>query len=871
MKKTDKFYNKLTPMMQQYFELKDEAKDAFLFFRLGDFYELFFDDAKIVSKLLDIALTGRDCGLDSRAPMCGVPHHAADAYIAKLIKAGHKVAMAEQVGEVGQGLVKREIVRIVTPGTALEDEMLDAGKNNYLLCVYHQLEEAKNPLSAKMGAAWADVSTGELAFIEIDGMVRLNELLARLNPSEIIANEKMIDLSINLSTVKFGSVSPFSLISDKEFDYVSCLESVNSLSKLDLIKKVKNKPNCVIALGALLNYIKQTQKKWLEHIRPVDEEETDRLELGMTATKTLEIFANNSDGKIKGSLLWVLNKTSTSMGSRNLKKWLARPLKEKQKIDDRLDSIEELLSQAPLLTSKIEEELSNIGDIERICSKISSSSIKPRECLNLADSLLSSLNIKKLLGGASSALLKDLSNKIEDLSKLANLLNSAIRPDASGLIRDGGIIKMGFNKEFDALKSIKTNAESILDQIVLREKEHTGIKNLKISFNRIFGYFLEVPNSQKSLVPYRYTRKQTLANAERYITDEIKEIEAKILNSDERALKLEIEIYEKLQENIRGYLDKIFTSANAIANIDTIFSLFKVSRENGYTKPQIKNGSLELIISEGRHPIVEVLLNANEFTPNDTLLDGGDNKIMLITGPNMSGKSVYMRQVALTVIMAHLGCFVPAKTANIPLIDKIFTRVGAGDDILAGRSTFMVEMQELSYILDEVTDKSLCLLDEIGRGTSTYDGLSIAWAILEYFSKNFRTKILFSTHYHELTDMEDKFDGVKNYKLGVREYEGVIVFIRKLLRGRANKSFGIEVAALSGLKREIIDRAKELLGKLEKESLAEKGVKEEKGIGLFDERKHNDNEIVKILSEIDLDAISPRHAHDILADLKRKV
>jgi len=871
MKKIDKNFNKLTPMMQQYIELKDQVKDAFLFFRLGDFYELFFDDAIKVSKLLDITLTGRDCGMTERAPMCGVPFHAADSYIAKLVKDGHKVAMAEQVGEVGQGLVKREIARIITPGTVLDDDILDAHKNNYLLCVYHQPEISKDPLQTKIGAAWTDISTGELDFCEIDSMVRLNELLARINPSEIIANQKMIDLSINLSTVKFGSISPFSLISDLEFDYVSCLDSISTLPKLDLINNVKTKPNCAIALGALLGYIKQTQKKWLGHIKP-SEEEADHLELGITAAKTLEIFANNTDGKAKGSLLWVLNKTATNMGARNIKKWIARPLKEKQKIIDRLNSIEEFFSQSVVFIKKVEDELSCIHDIERICSKISSSAIKPKDCLNLADSLIASYNIKKLFSNLNSNLIKSLSNKIEDLSHLAALINSAIKPDAPNIIREGGIIKEGFNKELDALKNIKTNAESILDQIVLREREHTGIKNLKIGFNRIFGYFLEVSNSQKSLVPYRYTRKQTLANAERYTTEEIKEIETKILNSEEKALELELDIYEKLQEKIREYLDKIFSSANAIANIDTLYSLFKVSKENNYTKPQIIDSTLELKIIEGRHPIIELLLNANEFIPNDTLLDGNDNKIMLITGPNMSGKSIYMRQVALIAIMAHIGCFVPAKMASIPLIDKIFTRVGAGDDALSGRSTFMVEMQELSHILDEATGKSLCLLDEIGRGTSTYDGLSIAWSILEYLSKNLQAKVLFSTHYHELTNLEDNYQGIKNYKLGVREFEGTIVFIRKLLRGRANKSFGIEVAALSGLKGCIIGRAKELLLKLEKKVLVEKEGAKDLNAGQTTMFKSSmDSEIVKILSELDLDSITPRHAHDILTDLVKKL
>jgi len=879
MKKNDINFNKLTPMMQQYLELKEEAADAFLFFRLGDFYELFFDDAIKVSKHLDITLTGRDCGLKERAPMCGVPFHAVDGYIAKLIKSGFKVAMAEQVGEVGQGLVKREIIRIVTPGTALEDEILDADKNNYLLCVFHQLEDRKNPLAANIGAAWADISTGELNFCDIDGMVRLNELLARLQPSEIIANQKMIDLSINLSTIKYGTVSQFSYISDIEFDYNNALDTINSDLKQDVIQKIKNKPNCVAALGALLGYIKRTQKKWLDNIKPVNENNIEHLELGMTASKTLEIFYNNSDGKKRGSLLWALDKTSTHMGARNIKKWLNYPLKDRQKINERLNAVEELIKQPALLTSKIDDELQNIGDIERICSKISLNSIRPKDCINLANSLTACLNIKKLFCNFDAVLLKELANQIDDLSTLSSLIISAIKEDAPNLIRDGNIIKSGFNKELDSFQNIKTNAQGILDQIAIREKEHTGIKNLKIGFNRIFGYYIEISNSNKSQVPYRYTRKQTLANAERYITDEIKEIETKILSAETKALELELKIYEKLQEKIRGFLDRILMSAAAISNIDTIFAFFKISKEHGYVKPQIVDDSLELKISEGRHPIVELLLGANEFTPNDTMLDGDDNKIMLITGPNMSGKSIYMRQVALIAIMAHLGCFVPAKAAKIPLIDKIFTRVGAGDDVLLGRSTFMVEMQELSYILDEATDKSLCLLDEIGRGTSTHDGLSIAWAILEYLSLNLRAKVLFSSHYHELTHLEGRFLGIKNYKLGVREYEGIIVFIRKLLRGRADKSFGIEVAALTGLKKSIIDRARVLLGKLEKRGLRVDGASEagdgdskgDKEGGSGDDGAAFGHEIFKVLAELDLDNVSPRHAHDILADLKKKL
>jgi len=854
--------NKLSPMMIQYLEIKEQYKDCILFFRLGDFYEMFNEDALLASSVLDLTLTGRDCGLEERAPMCGVPFHAADAYVAKLIEKGYKVAICEQVTQPGEGkgIVKRDIVRVVSPGTLIDNIMLTEDKNNYLV--------SAACMDGKIGVIWADVSTGEFNYIGLDEYetIKLNELLSRIVPSEIICNQEMLLKSVELSIVKYSTVCPFTIFDETAFDYDNALSIVNNKLNKESIKEICAIPVCVCAAGALLSYIEKTQKRSLGHFdNAVKEIENSFMTIDMNARKTLELIESTSGGK-KGSLLWLMNKTKTSMGSRLLRTSIEMPLNDVDKINQRLDAVAEFVS-----TTRIREDvgiaLKKISDIERLCGRISYGNITPKDCLALSYSLQALPILKDSLSECSTDLIRHLCENIFLFNDLATHISNVVAEDASNLIRDGGIIKNGFDAELDEYRRIKNGAKSILAEMELQEKEETGIKNLKIGFNKVFGYYIEVSKSQLSLVPYRYIRKQTIANGERFITEELKELEDKILRSEELALKRELFLYDELVAQLKEYVKEILHTAKAVAQVDFLLSMAEVSKENNYVRPQMTSQAKNINIIEGRHPVVEKIIS-EPFVPNDTYLDA-DSRIMLITGPNMAGKSIYMRQVALIVIMAHIGCFVPAKSAEISITDKIFTRVGASDDLNTGRSTFMVEMSEVASILNGATDKSLVLLDEIGRGTSTYDGLSIAWAIMEYFSKNYKSNVLFSTHYHELTELEGILDGVKNYKLTVREYKNTIIFLRKLLRGSANRSFGIEVAAIAGLPDDIILRSKEILKKLTNaDILNQSKVSSGNQLSIFDSSKSN--EIIAILKDLNLDEISPRNAYDILADLKEK-
>lgn len=852
----------MVPMMKQYLQVKENYKDAILLYRLGDFYECFFEDAVIASKELDLVLTGRDCGEEERAPMCGVPFHAVDNYIARLIEKGHKVAICEQMTEPGKKLIDREVVRVITPGTLVESVMLDDKTNNFLA----SLALVDN----EIGIAWTDISTGEFNHIAIDARVsvRVNELLARIAPKEIICNEAMLAESINLSIVKYGGVCPFTIYNETAFDYDNASKIVLQKFGKENYKEINKNKTCVCAVGGLLCYLEETQKRNLLNIKESHREDlADCMIIDGAARRTLEL-TESENGKRKGSLLSVIDRTSTKMGARKLKARLDTPSTDEEVINERLDATEELFTCVEF-RSEAKELLSKINDIERICGRLSFGNMSPKDCIGLGQSLVQIPPIKALLTKLKSVAFRKVNEALYDLSELGNHILRAIRPEPPAFIRDGGVIADGYDEKLDEFRKYAQNADKLKLQLEADEKAETGIKNLRIGFNKIFGFYIEVPKGQTSLVPYRYVRKQTTVNTERYITSELKELETKVLSANDQAISRENELYEQLLGDIANELDKLSLSARAVADLDCIVSNAIVARELDFNKPTIGNKVESLKITEGRHPIVEKLVKGERFVPNDTYMDG-DSNIMLITGPNMAGKSVYMKQVAIIVILAHIGSFVPAKSAFIPIVDKVFTRVGASDDLGGGRSTFMVEMSEVAYILDNITDKSLVLLDEIGRGTSTYDGLSIAWAIIEFISANSKAKTLFSTHYHELTELEGVIDGVKNYKLTLKEISGNVVFLRKLMRGSANKSFGIEVAGLAGLPEHVINRAKEILSKLEKADIVGKDdALKDRQLSLFN-NLNNNAEINAILTELDIDNISPRHALDILTDLKEK-
>lgn len=847
----------LSPMMAQYLNIKENNPGCLLLFRLGDFYELFFDDAITASKELDLVLTGRDCGLNERAPMCGVPFHAVDGYIAKLVEKGYKVAICEQLNNPRKGIATREIVRVITPGTVMESDMLTADANNYLLSVCLE--------NGKAGVCWADISTGEFNRMTIDAAIaiKLNDLLLRIKPSEIICNGEMKMLSRNLSAVKYGGLCEFQQIDETEFNIDNAREIIPAMCK-DSANILKEETVCVKACGALLRYVRQTQKRDLKYIHS-NENDEKTMTIDSIALSTLEITAP-ANGKKQGSLYSAVNKTLTGMGARLLVKRLTAPSTDVQTINLRLDGTEELVNDK-ILRGEVADALSGIFDIERISTRIAYGNITPKECVALANSLDKLPILKKAISSCKSEIITALRNTLDTLTDIADELHSAIKSDPSTFVRDGGVINDGYNKELDEYRSASKNSKAILAEIEAKEKERTGIKNMRVGYNSVFGYYIEVSKSQTGLVPYEYVRKQTTANAERYITEELKQIEDKILHAEERALAIEAELYSALIKKLSAFCDRMLATAFIVANIDVLYSSAEVAAKYRYTKPVVTDENRNINIKEGRHVTVE-RIGTETFVPNDTFLNDNDSRTMIITGPNMAGKSVYMRQVALIVILAQAGFFVPADKAEIGIVDRIFTRVGASDDLHTGRSTFMVEMSEVAHILENATDNSLILLDEVGRGTATYDGLSIAWSIIEYLSEKFKAKTLFSTHYHELTDLEGVVDGVKNYKMTVRELNGNIIFMRKLMRGSANRSFGIEVAGLSGLPKKVIDGAKLHLKKLEKLNVARQNDSAYQQISLFNADKTN--EILKILEEINMDDISPRNAYDILTDLKEK-
>jgi len=795
-----------TPMMRQYLEIKDKCKDSILFFRLGDFYEMFFEDAELVSKELELTLTGRDCGLENRAPMCGVPFHAAETYISRLVSKGYKVAICEQVEDpaVAKGIVKRDIIKIVTPGTYTESSFLEENKNNFLMGLY---------ISENLSSVcFCDISTGEFycSDFNYDINIIIDEI-SKFNPKELVISNMVSEEILKEIRERFEvSISRF----DEDF---FSTEEEKLQNQFKNYEELQFSESLVRGCNGLLNYIVETQKVTLSNIDTIEIYNIfDYLVIDGNSRRNLEITESLRDKTKRGSLLSVLDKTSTAMGARRLRKWIEQPLVDKKEIELRQNAIEELIKNISL-QEDLDDALNDIYDIERLVGKISSKSINAKELLALKNSIEKIPRIKDLLSSFSEDLLIDIEKNLDDLKDIYELLHCSISESPAISVKEGNIIKEGYNEEIDELRNSKKWGKQWIANLESNEKKSTGIKSLKIGYNKVFGYFIEVTKSNLSLIPEgRYIRKQTLSNAERFITPELKEMEDKILGAEDKLISLEYEVFVTIREEVEKHVDRMKTSAKLISELDSLCSLCKVARDNNYIKPSINTKGI-LKIEDGRHPVVEKMLPINSFVGNDTLLDGKDNQMLLITGPNMAGKSTYMRQVALITLMAQIGSFIPAKVADISVCDKIFTRIGASDDLAGGKSTFMVEMWEVSNILKNATNKSLILLDEVGRGTSTYDGLSIAWAVIEYIceSSNIKCKTLFATHYHELTKLENKIKGVKNYSIAVKKVDNNIIFLRKIIPGGADESYGIEVAKLAGIPNKVIDRAREILSHLE--------------------------------------------------------
>ena len=859
---------KVSPAMEQYLQIKDKYKDCVLFYRMGDFYEMFYDDAILASKELDLILTGKNCGKPERAPMCGVPYHSAQTYIGKLVANGHKVAICEQltVPQKGVKMLEREVVRVITPGTIVEEDLLEGQKNNYLMSVY------KN--GDKIGISYVDISTGIFEAQEIKDRLegQLCDILARINPSEVIGNEEAKEFYNNLTIVKLGNASRLNPYFEWAFSKSRANDNLVKQfgENYQAVYEMKGKDCIISSAGALFEYLNETQKRSLSNINKIKlVKNKNFMTLDMNTRRNLEITENNRDRKKYGTILWVIDKAKTAMGARYLRKMLDEPLQDPKEINSRLNAVEKLVKKL-IVRDKLSQSLSKIKDIERISGKIAYGNIYPSELLSLKTSLKELPEIKENLSGLNDSLLDECNKNLVDVSSVVDLLEKSIRDDEGLLTAKNDFIKRGFNQELDDYRDAKSQGKKWIDDLQQKEIAETGIKNLKITRNKVFGYFIEVNRSQIDKVPLRYIRKQTIANNERYITEDLKVIEDKILGSEEKAIQLENEIYTQIKNILSRYIQTFQLIAQSIAKIDAILSLAEVAVKNNFVKPTINANVKTLNIIDGRHPVVEQFMDRGQFVVNDTLLDEEDNRIMIITGPNMAGKSTYMRQVAIITLLAHIGSFVPAKEAHIPITDRIFTRVGASDDLAFGQSTFMVEMSEVAHILANATNNSLIILDEIGRGTSTFDGLSIAWSVVEYLSKNFKAKTLFATHYHELTELEGVLDGVKNYKISVKEINDDVIFLRKIVRGGASRSFGIEVAKLAGVPNEVIERAKEISKNLEL-------VNQKLDLNIFKENKEKAEEnsklalsILSILKDIDMNRVTPLHAFDILSDLTAK-
>ncbi len=858
-------------MMQHYLSVKDKYKDAVVFYRLGDFYEFFFEDAIEISKVLDLTLTGKDCGLENRAPMCGIPYHAADGYIEKLLSLGYKVAICEQLTEPKKGvkIVERDVVRVITGGTLVEENMLDEAKNNYIACIFEK--------SKKFGLSYCELSKGEFCTLEFNSeksIEELNNFLLSISPSEIICNEGVKILFEHFTGLKNGVLPKFYPYYDWAFDEKTTNENLTKQfgKNYSKIFELENMPLSKSACGGLLNYLFETQKTTLFHINKILKINNNQfMTLDISTKRNLEIVETIRDRRKKGALLHLLDNTKTSMGARLFRSWVSAPLIDSKEINSRLDAVEELALNL-ILRDNLSSQLSKVRDIERIVGRIACFGLNPKHCLSLLETLKQVPTIKSLLENVKSRRLKGLFEAIDDFFEIENELEMAIDPNCSSLIKDGNFIKNGYNEELDDLRNISNKGLAWLSNLEKLEREKSGIKNLKIAYNRVYGYYFEVNKSQSHHVPLYFERKQTIANNERYTSKELKEIENKILNASEQAIKLEQKLFLKIREKLINEIPKLQILGKTLSELDCLFSLANFAVKNNYVKPKINDKIKHIKIVDGRHPVVEALLKDAQFVPNDTYLNTTTDKTMIITGPNMAGKSTYMRQVALIVLLAHIGSFVPAKEAEIEITDRIFTRIGASDDLAFGQSTFMVEMSELANILHNATQKSLIILDEIGRGTSTFDGLYIAWAVVEHLSENMQAKTLFSTHYHELTELEGFMKGVKNYRINVKEIENDIIFLRKVVRGSANKSFGIEVASIAGLPKEVIKRAKEISKDLEQADVSLKlAVPIIKKTEDVKKKTINYSQVIGVLSDIKIEQLSPLSAFEILHDLAEKV
>ena len=867
---------KLSPMMAQYFEIKKQYPGVILFFRLGDFYEMFFDDAKIASRVLDLVLTGKDCGQGERAPMCGVPFHSSDSYIAKLVSYGYKVAICEQVEDpaTAKGLVKRDVVRVITPGTVIENNILDDGVNNYLCSVC--------TLQNETGICFVDISTGEFHITAVgneDEQEKIINQLSTYSPKEILVNFLANELDDVVAFAKSRlDVTP-EVLEDISFDFDSSTELIlqtMNREQIDSLGIGKSKA-AVCALGSVILYLR-TNRKTDELEAPSEiefYEETEFMSLDISARRNLELTRSMMTGDKRHSLLWVIDNTKTAMGKRMLRSWLERPLVNVSQISRRQNAVAELVDNS-MLRDEIKELLTGVNDIERLLSRIAYSTANAKELRSLCTTVQRLPAIKALLEGTGSSMLRSIYDGIDTLQDVYELINNAIVDEPPFSVREGGMIKAGYNEEIDSLHDIMNNGTSILTEIENREKEATGIPKIKVSYNKVFGYFIEVTNSYKHLVPETYIRKQTLTNCERYITQELKDLEGKVLGAKDRCVALEYETFCAVRSSVAGEVERIQKTAKALATLDSLASLAQVAFNNNYCCPQITtDGTLD--IKDGRHPVVEALLNDTPFVPNDTLLDCSNNLCSIITGPNMAGKSTYMRQTALIVLMAQIGSFVPARSARISVCDAIFTRVGASDDLATGQSTFMVEMNEVSTILKNATDKSLIILDEIGRGTSTFDGMSIARAVLEYVVKKIGAKTLFATHYHELTAMEGMLKGVNNYSIAVKKRGDDITFLRRIVHGGADQSFGIEVAKLAGVPSAVTKRAKAILKELEANRVeidfkADNAVEEEETEEevQFNFRAKSTDEMLELIKAIDINTLTPIEAMQTLYDLKKR-
>ena len=865
-----------SPMMQRYLETKEQYKDCILFYRLGDFYEMFFDDAITAARELEITLTGKDCGQEERAPMAGVPHHAAEMYISRLIAKGYKVAICEQLEDPknAKGIVKRGVIRVVTPGTIVESNMLEERKNNYIMSIFKS--------GIYFGISVCDISTGEFYAAEIkdnNNFPQLLDEIARYSPSELVINSNLADCTEEMSKIRERFSTYITRFQDKFFD-----------SKPDIIKlrfnlvdtnqkpieNIEERSFAVASINALIEYIEQTQMTSLDHINKITVYQISKyMSLDINARRNLEITEKMRDKSKKGTLLWVLDKTSTSMGGRHLRRWLNDPLIDTLEINRRLEAVKELKENV-MLRGDVIDNLKKVYDIERLAGKMAYGNANARDMITLKNSLARLPEVKTVLQTTESPMLKDIYENLDELQDIYELIERSIVDDPPMTVKDGGIIKMGYDEEVDKLKTATTEGKNWIIQLEADEKEKTGIKNLKVGFNKVFGYFIEVTKSNLDQVPERYIRKQTLTNAERYITEELKNLENQILGAEEKVVSLEYDLFTKIREEIAKNIIRLQKTATMVSTLDVLASFAQVAEDMNYCMPQVDNSGI-IDIKGGRHPVIEKMLGAGEFVENDTYLDKDENRLSIITGPNMAGKSTYMRQVALITLMAQVGSFVPAEEAKIGVVDKIFTRVGASDDLSMGQSTFMVEMMEVATILKEATPNSLVILDEIGRGTSTYDGLSIAWAVAEYIANKEKcgAKTLFATHYHELTELEEKIEGVKNYSIAVKEKGEDIIFLRKIVRGGTDESYGIHVARLAGVPKLVTEEANKILKSLERKNILT-GKKEEKKDkkqveGQFDMYNFKLAEIAHEIDKINLNELTPIDALNTLVRIKEKM